>query len=301
MSNKVHALVQSRTVGSAAQKAVLLNMADRASDAGRDVFASKGTIAAETELSLATIKREVKALLDRGLILEAGTRPCANGKTIVYDLDLEAIATLPEWKDGRRIGAGVGQEHAATRPTMNPAHPEPGSPRTPTRFTVNPHPVQGEPQTILEPSLNQQPPPERAGASATVADLSIVGRLTHALGFDHQGITPRYWITPDAALIVARWQTDLGLTPDEILTVAVGNARAHGSPAQGPKTLTRAMQDYAAAKNAPALEPTKGSPNAQSPRTAQPGRRDAGSDQQFSGLAGAAMRLRAAREQGHGG
>ncbi|WP_378943085.1 YdaU family protein [Paracoccus sp. R86501] len=85
---------------------------------------------------------------------------------------------------------------------------------------------------------------------------SLIGQITHALGFDHLGIVPRYWMASDAPVIVQRWVTDLGLTADEVLTVATQNMRAHGSPANGPKTLTRHMQDYAAAKHAPKLEPT---------------------------------------------
>lgn len=85
---------------------------------------------------------------------------------------------------------------------------------------------------------------------------SLIGQITHALGFDHHGMVPKYWMASDAPVIVQRWVTDLGLTADEVLTVATQNMRAHGSPANGPKTLTRHMQDYAAAKQAPRLEPT---------------------------------------------
>ncbi|MBD9528402.1 helix-turn-helix domain-containing protein [Paracoccus sp. PAR01] len=167
MSHEVITLVSSRIVGSAAAKAVLLNMADKASAGGEGVFCSKATIAAETELSLPTVKREVKALLERGLIRETGeTRACANGHTIVYDMNLEAVLALPKWKDGRRIGA----VQRDTGITVNPVQGEPGSPRTPTGIRVNPHPVQGEPLTVLEPSLNQPPTPLR-GVGAGGVDI----------------------------------------------------------------------------------------------------------------------------------
>lgn len=256
MSHKVVTLVCSRVVGSAAQKAVLVNMADKASDGGEGVFASKATIAAETELSLPTVKREIKALVQRGLIREAGTRVCANGHTVIYDMDIAEISALPEWKVGRRIGA----EKPRTGIRVNPVQGEPGSPRTPTRFTVNPHPVHGEPQTVLEPSRNQGGGEEGARASAVVdaprPDPSLVAQLADALGFNGPAGAgwPRYWVAADAALIVARWKTDLGLTDDEVLQVATANMRAHGSPANGPKTLTRHMQAYADAKAAPRLE-----------------------------------------------
>lgn len=289
MSHKVVTLVCSRIVGSAAQKAVLVNMADKASDGGEGVFASKATIAAETEQGLSTVKRAINELLARDLIVEVGLKACTNGHTVVYDMNLPAIAALDEWKPSR--------SSSRTPSSVNPVQSGPGPERTVTRSRVDRDPVQSGPQTVLEPSLNQEK--EEEGARAMPVDLSLVSKLTHALGFDHHGQIPRYWISPDAGLIVARWQTDLGLTPDEIVHVAIGNIRAHNSPANGPKTLTRHMQDFAAAKDAPRLEPTKGSPNVR-PSTS-PRNHQSGQGQQLSGLAGAAMRRRAAREQGHEG
>jgi hypothetical protein len=147
VSHKVVTLVCSRVVGSAVEKAVLVNMADKASDGGEGVYSSKSTIAAETEFSLSSVKRAATELLRRGLIVEAGKRPCANGETVVYEISISAVTELPEWKAARD-----------TRSTVNRVQGEPRPQWTPTRSTVNPHPVQGEPQTILEPSLNHITP-----------------------------------------------------------------------------------------------------------------------------------------------
>lgn len=104
---------------------------------------------------------------------------------------------------------------------------------------------------------NQRVKEEEGGGRARDPDPSpsLVSKLTHALGFDHHGTIPKYWISPDTALIVGRWKSDLGLTDDEIITVAVGNMRQYGEAALGPITLNRAMKKYAAAKNAPPLTP----------------------------------------------
>lgn len=131
---------------------------------------------------------------------------------------------------------------------------------------------------------------EAEDAGARDPGPSLISRLTHALGFDHHGTIPKYWISPDAPLIVARWQTDLGLTSDEVLQVAVQNMRAHGSPANGPKTLTRHMQDFAAAKQAPRLEPTKGRTHDQSRQSAD--RRAVAADDAFARRIHAAARAR---------
>lgn len=245
MSHKVVTLVCSRIVGSAAQKAVLVNMADKASDGGEGVFASKATIAAETEMGLSTVKRAINDLLEKGLISEVGTKACTNGHTVVYDMNLTAIRALEEWKPER----GSARTPSRADPVQSGRGPE----RTVTRSRADRDPVQSGPQTVLEPSLNKE---AEEGACARETDHGLVSKLTHALGFDHHGQIPRYWVAPDAALIVSRWQIDLGLTPQEILQVAIGNMRAHGSPANGPKTLTRHMQDFAAAKNAPPLRPS---------------------------------------------
>ncbi|WP_170162070.1 YdaU family protein [Paracoccus siganidrum] len=131
---------------------------------------------------------------------------------------------------------------------------------------------------------------EAEDARANEAAASLISRLTHALGFDHHGTIPKYWISPDAPLIVTRWLTDLNLTPEEVLQVAVQNMRAHKSPANGPKTLTRHMQDFAAAKQAPRLEPTKGRAHDQ-PRQS-PDRRAIAADDAFARRIHAAARAR---------
>lgn len=85
---------------------------------------------------------------------------------------------------------------------------------------------------------------------------ALITSIIHALGFDRGQSIPKYWVAPDAAMIVSRWRIDLGLTDDEIITVATRNSVQHGEPANGPKTLNRAMQDFAAAKAAAPLTPS---------------------------------------------
>lgn len=102
---------------------------------------------------------------------------------------------------------------------------------------------------------------KNAAAAVREGEFEIEGlipKITFALGFDHLGMLPKYWASPDAVLIVSRWETDLSLSHEEIVQVAVGSMRQHGSPANGPKALTSAMQAYAAARDAPALKPESG-------------------------------------------
>ena len=92
MSHKVVSLVYSRRVGSAYRKAILAYMADRASDDGRGVFCSKGTIAEETEIARSTVFKTIRDLVEEGVLIEAGAR----GRISGYALSLAALHQFPE-------------------------------------------------------------------------------------------------------------------------------------------------------------------------------------------------------------
>ena len=105
----------------------------------------------------------------------------------------------------------------------------------------------------------KEPEGKEAAAAARDAEAgrSLIHKITEALGFGHRGIWPKYWVASDALLIVSKWTNELGLMDEEIVNVAATGMQIHGSPANGPKALTKAMQDFAAAKSAPRLMPSK--------------------------------------------
>lgn len=94
MSWKVVALVYERQVGSVLRKSVMAYCADKASDDGRGIWASKGTIAAELEAGRSSIIRTFNELVEEGLLVPEGKRACTNGATIEYRIDLNALAAL---------------------------------------------------------------------------------------------------------------------------------------------------------------------------------------------------------------
>lgn len=260
MSHKVVSLVYSRRVGSAHRKAILAYMADRASDNGQGIFCSKGTIADETEIARSTVFKTIRDLVTEGVLIEAGHRPCRNGATVVYDLNLDAIRAF-EGVDGsghnqsaRRTptGPGAGPVRDVTSP---PDGPHQSGGRTPTSPSAGPKPS-------LEPSLNTEAAEGACARNPPRSPGEVIDRITHALGFDTRGIVPKYWAGADAPVIVGRWMTELHLTPDEIVRVAQANAVQHGSPAQGPKILTQHMASFAEAKTAPMApsQPVRASP-----------------------------------------
>ncbi|MDQ7775870.1 MAG: helix-turn-helix domain-containing protein [Paracoccus aminovorans] len=144
MSRKVATLVYERRVGSSARKAVLAYFADCADDYGRGIWASKKTIADETELGRSTVIRVVNEFVAEGILIMSGHRPCRNGATVNYDMNLDAIRNLPS------INA-----------SPNPSQSGTSSDRDPSRSGTQPVPErdlmgsQSGTQTVLEPSLNQ--------------------------------------------------------------------------------------------------------------------------------------------------
>ena len=259
------AIFESRSLGPT-ERLIMLALADHADDEGR-CYPAMDRLCQRTGLSERAVQTNVRKLVALGYvtIVPGGGRGHAN----LYFISANPASDAPNSPVNPALRAPIGAKNPARETpflTTNPASPalNPASP------ALNPAGDAPEPSlTVIEPSNVGG---GSAGASASVCDPSgsptdpapgldrppapgLVGRLTHALGFDHHGIVPKYWVTPDAHLIVGRWQTDLRLTPEEILAVAVGNMRAHGSPAHGPKILTRHMADYAAARDAP-LTPT---------------------------------------------
>lgn len=168
MSHKVTTLVYSRVVGSAVRKGVLSYMADRASDDGRGVWCSKQTIADETEFGRSTVIRTCNEFVKEGILIPTGTRKCANGSTVEYALNLDAIRAL------QKVERSAKGSHSGTSPDLDPS--QSGTPLVPER---DPKPSQSGTQTTLEPSLNQDtplvpkaetrdpdPPPKQRRASA---------------------------------------------------------------------------------------------------------------------------------------
>lgn len=139
MSHKVTTLVYSRVTGSAHRKAVLAYMADRASDDGSGVWASKKTIANEIECGRSTVVKICNEFVAEGIILASGTRKCANGATVVYDLNIAAIRALPTIK-GSTSGTSPDQD--------------PSTSGTPPVHQRDPKGSTSGTQTTLEPPMN---------------------------------------------------------------------------------------------------------------------------------------------------
>ncbi|NKX40838.1 hypothetical protein HGG71_05065, partial [Rhodobacteraceae bacterium R_SAG2] len=96
MSWHLLSLVYKKKAGSHVRKSILAYCADKASDDGSGIWASKATIAAELECGRSTVIRTFKEFVSEGLLVVTGTRPCANGETVEYAIREAALAALPD-------------------------------------------------------------------------------------------------------------------------------------------------------------------------------------------------------------
>lgn len=140
MSNEVFSLAKKRVIGSATTKAVLLLMADSASDDGGGVWISKANISRDLELSKRAVQLAVGQLIEAGIIAEVGQKPCRHGFTVEYRIVLEALAALPSTREPHSPLTGEPDAR------VNVVHPMGRTTFTPTREPRSPKPS-------LEPSL----------------------------------------------------------------------------------------------------------------------------------------------------
>ena len=95
MSNHLISEAYKRQLGSMARNAVMVLLADKASDDGTGIWASKQRMAEELGTSKQTVITTVKSLIADGLLIECGQRKCANGYTIEYAINVKALHQLP--------------------------------------------------------------------------------------------------------------------------------------------------------------------------------------------------------------
>ncbi|MFT4149213.1 MAG: hypothetical protein QM656_03375 [Paracoccaceae bacterium] len=239
MSITVTMQVRERRVGSPTKKAVLIRMADSASDDGTGIWISKSRMADELEMGRRTVQDAVVALLNDGLIVETGTRSRSNGYTVEYRINMKALAALE---------------------LVRPPEPVPEEPEELPQETTcagaahvrQPHmPCAGAAQqSVREPHINRQttvlkPPPL---AVADDFDLDrFIAELATAVGIG--GPVPRSWDGSRGRRHIAGWLERL--TPSEVLDRAAASRRQHPEPPATPQALDGFMVNPIAAKAQP--------------------------------------------------
>lgn len=141
MSNHLISEVYKRQIGGLARNAVMILLADKASDDGSGIWASKQRMADEIGTTRQTIISTIKSLIADGLIEEVGQRKCAQGYTVEYAINVDALRALelvPSHQDN--------PSSSFTSPVKQ---------LYPTRKAALRHPSSSFTQTIIEPPLNQ--------------------------------------------------------------------------------------------------------------------------------------------------
>lgn len=77
------------------RKAVLVLLADKASDDGSGIYASKQTFADELCCSKQSVITTMQQFEEEGLLIKIGDRPCRTGYTTEYRLNVHRLAQLP--------------------------------------------------------------------------------------------------------------------------------------------------------------------------------------------------------------
>ncbi|MBB3940708.1 hypothetical protein GGR39_002365 [Novosphingobium fluoreni] len=144
MSNHLISEVYKRQCGNMARKAVMVLMADKASDDGSGIWASKQRMADEIGATKQTVIATIKALIADGLLRECGQRKCVNGYTVEYAIVVRVLRGLPLVKSHAEDQSEnlTGQDDAPVKTT------------DPTGQIARPHRSRNLTQTPLEPSNN---------------------------------------------------------------------------------------------------------------------------------------------------
>lgn len=112
MSNHLISLAYKADVGSLLRKSVLVLLADKASDDGSGVWASKQTMADELCCSKQSIINTMRQFVAERLIRETGKRDHQNGYTVEYQIEVAALETLPKvlrWRDQSKTFTSQGR------------------------------------------------------------------------------------------------------------------------------------------------------------------------------------------------
>jgi len=220
LSNKVSVLVYSRKLGSPVRKAVMVYFAERASDNGEGIWASKASIAAAVECGRSTVIRTINDFVAEGLLNVVGTRACRNGETVEYAINLKAVEDLDP-------------SHSGTRPTAGPVperDPYPSQSGTPTRPAAGPKPSVKPPR---EPSVSCAR--VREALCEVAGEEAVDGFIAHRKAMKKP-------LTERAAEIIAR-KLRHHPDPDAVLDESVANGWQGVFPDRGWNERKKAEPD----------------------------------------------------------
>jgi biotin operon repressor len=138
MSNKISNLVQTKKIGSLTKKAILMYMADKASDDGSGIWVSKKNMAADLEMTDRAVRIHIKDMIAMGVLVEAGQRQCKTGYTVDYTINVEVVGSLGSTREATEQHAPLNDVHPYPCMSFTPT-PEPRSPKPPIEPSKEPN------------------------------------------------------------------------------------------------------------------------------------------------------------------
>ena len=225
-----------------ATKIVLWHLCDRHNpDFG--CFPTQARLAEDAEMSISSLNEHLAKLEALGLIrrIRCHDHRTKRRQATRYMLGFEEHGPqkpLPEPGDGS--SETDGEHHRAPCPDTGDG--------AISGFWAIPSPENGQsqlqnPETNLVREPLSKPVKEEEDAAARDADFDrFFAELLSALGFEANVALPAWWQGWPARQHVQRWQTDLGLSEDQIIDVATETRRERPNPPDGPKALDRFME-----------------------------------------------------------
>lgn len=206
-----------------ATKIVLLALADRHNpDFG--CFPSKSTLAKDCELSERSVYDQLKILEKMGLVYIEPNKELVRGQYVSnrYILAFERDFPPQNLPSAKSADGKVQQKPSANfargRRQILPTNP------------------------VTEPCNKTS----KASSSSAHNDDTLFEKVLAAVGLTN-GKLPTHWMPPASIIHVQRWQTELGLSQNQIIDCARQTRAQHDSPPNGPKALDGAMQRFAMA------------------------------------------------------
>ena len=138
MSNKISNLVQTKKIGSLTKKAILMYMADKASDDGSGIWVSKKNMAADLEMTDRAVRIHIKDMIAMGVLVEAGQRQCKTGYTVDYTINVDVVGSLGSTREATEQHAPLNDVHPHPCMTFTPT-PEPRSPKPSIEPSIEPN------------------------------------------------------------------------------------------------------------------------------------------------------------------
>jgi len=138
MSNKISNLVQTKKIGSLTKKAILMYMADKASDDGSGIWVSKKNMAADLEMTDRAVRIHIKDMIAMGVLVEAGQRQCKTGYTVDYTINVDVVGSLGSTREATEQHAPLNDVHPYPCMSFTPT-PEPRSPKPSIEPSIEPN------------------------------------------------------------------------------------------------------------------------------------------------------------------